>query len=257
MNSDKSKQKISVLTFCHNQEKNIENHLKQLSFADEIIVIDQNSTDRSVDIAAKNGAFVLKLENNAKIAQEKLAVFKAKNDWILLTDCTYQFSNLLTDEILDKISSANNRTQFYTKETLFFFGKKIKYGDIYTKKKLLIFNKERYNDSNNSSLCDQDDTSKTSIVLKNRIDSYAYNSFDEYNTNLGFLRKTEAQVLFNKKIKPNFYHFLFKPFFVFVNQYFIKLGFIDGKEGCILASINAFSILKRYLILWLLYRDMD
>lgn len=255
MNSYKSNQKISVLTFCCNQEKNIENHLKQLSFADEIIVIDQNSTDRSIEIAENNGALVLKFENNEKIEQEKSAIFKAKNNWILLTDCSNQFSNVLKDEILTKISSADELAQFYAKETLFFFGKKVKYGAIYNKKKLLIFDKKKYNDPDNVSLFDQD--KKTSTVLKNRIDSYEYTNFDEYNTNLGLLRKTEAQILFNKNIKPNFYHFLFKPFFTFFNQYFIKLGFVDGKEGFVLASIHAFSILKRYLILWLLYHNMD
>ncbi|MCB0447032.1 MAG: glycosyltransferase family 2 protein, partial [Gelidibacter sp.] len=69
--------------------------------------------------------------------------------------------------------------------------------------------------------------------------------------------KLQAENLYNSNKRPSFYHFLIRPFWRFFHQYFIKLGVLDGKEGFILAYINAFSVFKRYLLLWTMYRKID
>lgn len=248
--------KISVLTFCFNEENNIKKHIENVSFADEIIFMDSESTDQTVAIAKELGATVIKQNNTDKIQQQKIAINQAKNDWILLLNLDEYLSPELKNEILTKVSDHKNNELYYIKQTLFFFKKKIKHGEFNNKKRIFLFDKKRYSYSG-------DEKRKSNIsffksnVLKNRIDSYSYKSFDEYNYKLSLLSKKEALELYDKNMKPNFYHFLLKPFFNFINQYFIKFGFLDGKEGYILAYINSFAVLKRYLILWLTHNKME
>jgi glycosyltransferase involved in cell wall biosynthesis len=249
--------KISVVSFCFNDENNIEKYIKEFSFAHEILFLDNNSTDKTVEIAQKLGATVIQQTSDNKAEQQKIAVVNAQNNWILLADLNEIFSPQLKKEILLEISNPKKSSVYFIKQTLIFFGKRIKYGAYYNKKKMLLFNKSIFANSDVSKIAFTNQNSATSRTLKNTLDSRDYKSFDDFNSRLNFLRKEEALVLFDKNIKPNFYHFFIKPLSNFLNQYFIKFGFIDGKEGFILASVNSFSILKRYLILWLLYFKME
>ncbi|OUL60576.1 hypothetical protein B8T70_19685 [Flavobacterium sp. AJR] len=249
--------KISILAFCFNEENNIKKLIENVSFAHEIIIIDNNSTDKTVAIAKELGATIIEQTTADKTLQHNLAINQAQNDWILLLDINEYISLELKDEILTKISNPKSNALYYIKQTLFFFKKKIKHGEFNNRKRVFLFDKKRHSYSGNEESNPSITLFGKSNILKNRIDSYAYKSFDEYNYQLSLLSKKEAQELYDKKVKPNFYHFLMKPFFCFINQYFIRLGFLDGKEGYILAYINSFAVLKRYLILWLTHNKME
>ncbi|MCV9926864.1 glycosyltransferase family 2 protein [Flavobacterium sp. LS1R49] len=249
--------KISILAFCFNEENNIKKLIENVSFAHEIILIDDNSTDQTVAIAKELGVTVIQQTITDKIQQQNIAIDQAQSDWILLLDINEYLTPELKDEILIKISEPKSHEFYLIKQTLFFFKKRVKHGEFHHKKKIFLFDRKRHsytgNPENKSLLA----FFGKSNILKNRIDSFAYKNFDEYNHQLSLLSKEEALNLHNKNVKPNFYHFLMKPFFNFINQYFIKFGFLDGKEGYILAYINSFAVLKRYLILWLSYNKME
>jgi glycosyltransferase involved in cell wall biosynthesis len=247
--------KISVLVFCFNDEDNLKNLIANISFAHEIIIIDNHSTDKTNAIAKEHGLNVILQTTEDKRQQQHL--IETQNDWILLLDKDEYLSEELKDEIFIKISSSNANEVYYIKQSLFFFKKRIKHGEFKYRKKIFIYDKKRYSFLNDIGDKPLNTQFKKSNVFKNRIDFYAYKGFDEYNYQISIKNKKEAQVLHQKKVSPNIYHFLIKPFLNFVNEYFIKLGFLDGKEGYILAYINAFAVLKRYLILWLLYNNME
>lgn len=246
-------QNVSIILFCNNDEINIKKNIEDLSFASEIILIDNNSTDYTAAAAKELGVTLLEQNDTSKFEIQKQAVESAKNNWIILLDSKDNLSQELQNELTEKINNQNAAACYFAGETLFFFGKTIKYGAFFNKKRLLLFDRNRHSYSENLKVTLFDG----SKPLKNKINSFAYKSFDNFNTRLHLIRKEEALVLFHKNVKPNFYHFFMKPFFIFIHQYFLKFGFIDGKEGFILAYINSFSILRRYLILWLLYRKMD
>jgi glycosyltransferase involved in cell wall biosynthesis len=244
---------ITIIVFCCNDAARIKGHIENISFADEIIFIDDNSPDNTAAIAEEPGIIILKQTTDNKEKQQSIAIKSAQNNWIILLDANQYISSELKAEILVTLSTSNVAELYFVRETLFFFGKTIKYGALYSKTKILLFDKKRYLYKGEQKI----KFMQRQKIFKTRINSYAYKNFDDYNSCLNLVRKEEALVLFQNKIKPNFYHFLMKPFLSFINQYFVKLGFMDGKEGYILAYINSFSILKRYLILWLLYYDMD
>lgn len=81
--------------------------------------------------------------------------------------------------------------------------------------------------------------------------------FDEYNSQLTLEAKQLANQLYEKKIRPNYFHFIAIPFGNFIKNYFFKLQILKGKEGFIFSYIHAFSTFKKYLFLWLKYRKME
>ena len=62
-----------------------------------------------------------------------------------------------------------------------------------------------------------------------------------------------AQELYINKLKPNFYHFIIKPIYRFLYHFIIRLGFLDGKKGYIIAILNAYGVKQRYIELQKLY----
>ncbi|MEN2412697.1 glycosyltransferase [Flavobacterium mesophilum] len=244
---------VTVISLCYNDETYLKKHFENLLFANEIILINNNSTDKSVEIAQELGATIIEQNNSFKDDCIKLAIESAKNNWILLVSCTDHLPEKLVNEISSEISKQKTASSYYSGQTLFFFGKTIKYGVFLNRKKLLLFDKTRHSYSKSV------DTSwfKKPKLFKTKIASFAYKDFDDFSNRLNVIRKEEAQILFKKNKRPNIYHFFIKPFYVFFSQFFLKLGFLNGREGFILAYICAFSILKRYFILWLLYRNMD
>lgn len=244
--------KLSVILQLNDEnEKEISHIIENLSFADEIIILSKYPKNiQGIEV----NLYVIQENNNQKRA-EKNAVKFAKNDWIVFVGSNQFISEELKKEIIEKSNSSNLHSSFYVKESLFFFGKTIRFGEFFNKKKIFLFDKTRH----------AFDDKKTFLyflfnptaILKNEIKLLSYLSFDDYNGKLNEIRKEEALLLYKQNVKPNFYHFFVKPLLNFVNQYFLRFGLIDGREGFILAYINSFSILKRYLVLWLLHRNME
>ncbi|WP_281234386.1 hypothetical protein [Flavobacterium gelatinilyticum] len=240
-----------VVNITGDNEEEINQNLNNLSFADEIIVITKNPGNLKTESIT---LFLIYASHELEKAQQE-AIRLAQNDWIMLVDSNHFITDDLKEEIIQKISRQNYINSFYAKEILFFFGKSIQFGAFFNKRKMFLLDRSRYCFEEKKTMSNF--LSNKSATLKSKINLNSYSNFDDYNCKLNEIRKEEALLLFKQNIKPNFYHFLFKPFFSFINQYFLKLGLVDGREGFILAYINSFSILKRYLVLWLLYKDMD
>ncbi|HZW77932.1 MAG TPA: glycosyltransferase family 2 protein [Flavobacteriaceae bacterium] len=248
--------KISALAITLNEEENIERYLKNLWFADEIIIVDSHSTDRTVELASQfpNVQVHLRTFDNFS-AQKNYAISLAKHDWAVFFDLDEEVTASLAKEILEIVSNPK-KIAYFVKRDYFFMGKRIKYSGFQRDYVIRIFNKNfcRYNDNLVHELIIADGpTGRT----KNSSPHYTYKSFDHYTGKLHQYSALQAKMLYEKGKKPNLYHFFFRPFYRFWYQYLIRLGIMDGKEGFVLAYINAFSVYKRYVNLWLLYRKID
>ena len=250
--------KISVIAFCSNKKNKVKSFIDNLSFVHEIIFIDNNSTDKTATTAKELGAIVMQQTTTDTAQQLGLAIDSAQNNWILVLDLNVKLSEELREEILFTITNPKTNNQaYFIEQNLFFLGKNLKYAELYNKKEFFFFDKSKVSYSKHSDNKSLINLSKKPVKLKNKIDYYILKNFDNYNHELSLLSKEKALALYNSNFKPNYYHFIIKPFLFFIKQYFIKLGFLDGKEGYILAYINSFAVLKSYLILWLLNNNME
>lgn len=248
--------KISAVAITLNEEQNVERYIQNLWFAEEIIIVDSFSQDRTVELAEKFErvkVYQRKFDNFS--AQKNYALSLAKNDWVTFFDLDEEVTPELAKEILE-VHQNPKAIAYFVKRNYFFMGKPIKYSGFQTDYVIRFFDKNfcRYNDNLVHELIEA--KGKTA-KLKKTSPHYTYKTFDHYTGKLHQYSELQSQMLYQKKVKPNLYHFLFRPFYRFWHQYLVRLGILDGKEGFILAYLHGFSVFKRYVNLWLLYRKID
>ncbi len=248
--------KISALAITLNEASNIEAYIKSLWFADEILIVDSFSTDETVAIASAHEKVIVYQRSFDNFSSQKnFAISQAKNNWITFFDPDEEITPALAQEIVD-IAKNPKAIAYSVKRDFYLMGKHIKYSGFQTDYVIRFFNREhcRYNDNLVHEVIDADGKTET---LKNSLPHHTYKTFDHYTGKMHRYSKLQAQMLYNKEKKPTYYHFLFRPFYRFFHQYFVRFGILDGKEGFILAYVNAFSVFKRYVNLWLLYKKLD
>ncbi|MCZ8196456.1 MAG: glycosyltransferase family 2 protein [Flavobacterium sp.] len=256
MSKNNEKIKISALAISYNEVHNVKRYIESLSFADEIIFIDSESTDGTASLAKSLGATVIEKKFENFSSQRNFGINLAKNDWIVFFDLDEIITKSLEDEIVKKVSNPHSIVAFFVKRNFYFMNKHIRYGGWQSDKAIRLFNKNYC--TYNGNLVHEEVKADGKIgVLKNCLNHYSYKNFDNYNDKLNLYSKLQAENLYNKKIKPNGYHFFFRPMYRFMWQYIFRLGILDGKEGFILAYIHSFSVFKRYLQLWMRYRKID
>ncbi len=248
--------KISALAITLNEGSVIEAFIKSLHFVDEIIIVDSYSTDNTIALASQYDKVKLvqrKFDNFSE--QKNFAIAQASHEWVLFFDPDEEITEVLAQEIQNVLK--NPRADAYSvKRQLHFMGKRIKYSGFQTDWVVRVFKKSHCK-YNGNLVHETLDVSGTTAKLKSRLPHHTYKSLDDYTGKLHRYSALQARRLYEKKKKPKFYHFLFRPFYRFWHQYLLRLGILDGKEGFILAYINAFSVFKRYVNLWLLYRKIN
>ena len=247
--------KITALAITLNEEQNVKRYVESLSFANEIIFIDSQSTDKTAAIAQEMGVKVIQRKFHNFSDQRNFAISQAKNDWIIFFDLDEIISVKVKKEIIQKLNNPEDFVAFYIKRNFFLFNKHLKHGGFQNDKAVRLFNK-KYCKYNGNLVHEEIQTEGEIGILKNAIDHYSYKNFDHYCNKLNFYSKLQAIKLFDKKKKPNLYHFIIKPGYRFVWQYFYRLWILDGKEGFLYARINSFFVFKKYLELWMLNNNI-
>ena len=239
-----------------NEAEVIEDFIKSLWFADEIIIVDSFSTDATVALASQHEKVkVVERKFNNFSEQKNYAISQATHDWVVFFDPDEEVTKAMADEVL-KTLTTSKAIAYFVKRELYFMGKRIKYSGFQTDWVIRIFNKNHC--SYNGNLVHETlDANGATAKLKARLPHHTYKSFDDYTGKLHRYSALQARMLYDKGKKPNLFHFLFRPCYRFWHQYILRLGILVGKEGFILAYINAFSVFKRYVNLWLLYRRIN
>lgn len=248
--------KITALAITYNEEDHIEKYIEQLSFADEIIIVDSFSTDKTVELAKKYDVKLIQREFDDFSSQKNFAIDQATHDWIVFFDLDEEIPKALADEIVATVQSENSLKVYHVKRDFHFMGKRMKYSGFQTDISVRLFHKN-YGRYNGKPVHETIETTEKIGLLKNSVAHQTYKSFDNYNQKLSQYSRLQAEALYKKNVRPNAYHFIFRPLYRFLHQYFLRLGILDGKEGFILCYVHAFSVFKRYLQLWTMYRKIE
>lgn len=248
--------KISALAITLNEGLHMDAFIKSLSFADEIIIVDSFSTDNTVEISKGfNNVHVYQRAFDNFSSQKNFAISKANNDWVVFFDPDEEVKPALAQEIVQRVQKPS-ADAYLVKRQLYFMEKRINYSGFQTDWVVRLFRKSKCEYDGNL-VHETIDVKGTTGKLKTRVPHYTYTNFDDYTAKLHKYSALQASMLYAKKKRPTMVHFLFRPFYRFWHQYLLRLGILDGKEGFILAYINAFSVFKRYVNLWLLYRKIN
>jgi len=248
--------KITAIIPTYNEEKHIAEAIKSVSFADEIMVIDSFSTDKTVEIAKAFNITFLQRKFDDFSSQKNYAIKKAKYNWVFILDADERVTPELKKEILAVLISKTRKDAYWIYRTYHFMGKKIKYSGWQTDKVIRFFKRDlcKYN----GKLVHEEIETKGNIgFLKNKLEHYSYNGFDHYITKLNQYAWFQAKALHKKGKKVNLFHILIKPPFRFFKHYILRFGFLDGLPGFMIATMQAYGVLTRYVKLWLLNRNLN
>lgn len=228
-----------------NEETNIKDAIESCLFADEIIIVDSFSTDKTQEISLKYSKvkfLVNKFEGHGP--QKNWAIDQATNDWVFILDADERTSDELIKEI--KLELSNPSANAYSIGRVnYFMDKKIQY--VWSNDSVIrLFNRKvaRYDDK---FVHEKVVTSEKVKTLNNTLKHDTY-----FGKGLIFhLQKGDRYSTLSAKDKVNkidqitMYHLLIKPFFGFIKRYILKRGFMDGKVGFIISCFGAWNIFIR------------
>lgn len=240
--------KISALLIVFNEEKNIEEALNSVEFADEIIVLDSFSTDKTVDIIKNQFPKVKLYQNKFEdfTKQRNLCISYAKNDWILFLDADERITPELKNEILKEIKKPITQKAYFFKRKFFFMGEKVNYSGTQNDKNIRLFKKEVAHYDENKRVHEGLSNVDNPGTLQNYLLHFSFDSYDAYYKKVIHYAKLKAKDLHEKGVHYQIIKQLSKSAFNFFKMYFLKLGILDGKKGLILSYLSALSSFKTY-----------
>lgn len=229
---------VTAVVLTKNEEKNIVDCLERLSFCDEILVIDDDSLDRTEEIAKSLNAEVIKHSlNNNFSAQRNFGLEKARGDWVLFVDADERVGANLAKEIIQTI----NLTSFdgyYIKRDDTIWGRKLKYGETGGIKFLRLAKKKsgRWE----GKVHEEWKINGRIGILSNSLDHYPHQSIGEFLKEINYYTDLRAEELHAKHIKVKWYDILLYPKLKFLLNYFLRLGILDGLPGLIFVIMMSF-----------------
>ena len=240
----------SVLVLARNEEKNIQACLESCShFADEIIVIDDFSTDKTLEIARNCGAKVIQRSLNGDWgAQQTFAINQATKDWLFFIDaderCTPELSAEITPIIKTKEYAA-----YWVKRLNFFNHKRVKHGMLSPDWVMRLLPREgtKVEGYVHQTMIFHAPEKK----LKNSMFHYTYETWDQIERKMQKYSPLSARKYFDEGRKSNFiFDISIRPLFAFIKMYILKLGFLDGTIGLALSINYANYTLSKYFKLY-------
>ncbi len=245
---------ISAVILAKNEEKNIKECIKNLGFCDEVVVIDDNSEDRTVEIAKKLGAKVYKrsLEENFA-AQRNFALNKAKGKWVLFIDADERVSKNLRNEITQITNDPSvGCLGFYIKRTDYMWGKELKSGETGSVKLLRLARRK-------AGKWKRQVHETWKIIgrideLKNPLLHYPHPTLRKFIKSVNSMSSLHAKANFKEGKRSFLFKIIVWPLAKFMHNWIIRKGFLDGIQGLVVALVMSFHSYLSWSELWILQK---
>lgn len=243
--------KISAVIISFNEEDKIGQCLESLSgVADEIIVVDSNSTDRTVEICESFGAKVILQPFLGYIEQKHFAMSKANYEYVLSLDSDEALSDTLKQSILLIKQDSKHDTYEFNRLTNY-CGKWIKHGGWYPDTKLRLWRKElgKWGGTNpHDKVITGENVS--CLKLKGDLLHYSIDSIEQHIDQIQKFTTIAAKAMQTKGKQSSLAKIFLNPLFKFIRDYFIRLGFLDGFYGFVVAFNSSYAKYLKYLKLY-------
>ncbi|CAN5172908.1 glycosyltransferase family 2 protein [soil metagenome] len=243
--------KLSVVISAYNEEKKIEDCLKSVKFADEIIFVDNTSTDKTVEIAKKYTDKVFTRVNNPMLNVNKnFGFLKASGEWILSLDADERVSSELADEIKKVISGEITAHGYLIPRKNIIFGKWIQNSIWWPDYQLRLFKKEKgkFPGKHVHELVEVvGDVEKLTHPLVH----YNYETVSQYLYKLDKIyteNEAENFLAFGKKL--HYLDVLRFPVEDFLKTFFLQKGYRDGLHGLVLSLLQSFYAIVVFAKIW-------
>jgi glycosyltransferase involved in cell wall biosynthesis len=245
---------LSVAIITKNEEANLARTLESVRWANEIVVVDSGSTDRTVDIASAYGAKVFCEEWHGFGKQKNLAIEHCTSEWVLSLDADEEVSEALAQEITHLVEETPSVEAYFVPRRNLFLGRWMKHGGYYPDPKLRLFRK-------GAAWFEERAVHETlqypgqTCMLQSHLIHHAYPTLENYIEHMNrYSTLGAAQAATRSKTSRSwpafFWNVLLNPAATFVYNYFLRLGFLDGREGLLLHLYHSVYVSWKYAKAW-------
>lgn len=242
--------RLSVIIPTYNEEQYIEDAIYSVSFADEIIVVDSFSKDRTKEVAETYNCKVLERQFDNFSAQKNYALQFATGDWVLFLDADERITYNLKQQIFKAIDSGKH-VGYKLKFPHFFMNRFLNHHHNYVTRLVQRENCIFEGDVHEKLIV------KGSIgKLKSPVLHYTYKGLTHYINKKDSYAWFQAEQMLKKNKKATYFHLFFKPFYRFLSSYILRGGIFDGVAGLAISAINAYGVFSRYAKLILLQKHL-
>ncbi len=243
---------LSVVVITFNEAQNIRRCLTSVkAIADEIIVLDSFSTDDTVGIARSMGAIVTQQAFTGYIQQKNAALKLAGNDYVLCLDADETVHEELVHAILNTKRNFTATAYQFNRCTCY-CGRFIRHGSWYPDRKIRLFDRRfaEWGGTNPHDKVVLQSADHRVEYLQGDLLHFSYYSIEEHLTRINRYTTIAATALHEKGIRSNWIKILLHPFWRFIYGYCIRLGFLDGFYGLVIAINCSHETFQKYIKLY-------
>ncbi|MGB8771489.1 MAG: glycosyltransferase family 2 protein [Candidatus Korobacteraceae bacterium] len=245
---------LSVAIVAMNEEAIIGQTLESVRWADEIVLVDSGSTDRTCDIARQYGAKVLLRAWPGFSQQKSYAFDNCTQDWILSLDADEVVTLELAEEIRAVIGNPNALNAYWIPRKNLFLGKWTRFGGFYPDPKLRLFRRGRgfmTGAEPHPRIDLKPGFDQRTERLKNPMVHDAYPTLASYMAHMNRYSSTGAKAAVAEGHRGfSILDIVLRPMATFIYNYFFRLGFLDGREGLLLHLYHAVYVSNKYAKVW-------
>jgi glycosyltransferase involved in cell wall biosynthesis len=246
--------KLSVCIVAMDEEENLADCLRSADFADEWIVVDSHSKDRTREVAASLGARVVERDWPGHVEQKNFALDQASHDWVLCLDADERVSPELRASIVDALGRADLPDGFECARRTRYLGRWIRHGGWYPDRKLRLFRRSagRWGGTN----------PHDHVRVEGRVDRlcgdllhHSYRSLSDHLRTIDSFTTIAAREKHARGERSSLADRVLRPLGKFLRMYVLRAGFLDGWPGFAAAVSGAYYVFLKYAKLHELERD--
>jgi len=242
---------LSISIISLNEEANLRRCLASLGdLAQEIVIVDSGSTDRTAEIAAEFGAKFVQQPWLGYTAQKNHCLTLCSQEWVLALDCDEELTPELRNSI-QQFFDCHDDQRFdgaWMSRLVWFMGRWIHHGDWYPDRKIRLFRrtKSQWAADGGGQVHERLEVAGPCATLKGDLLHYSFKNIQHYLVKHVQYSSVFLQTQESKGKRWSLLHTLFRPCWRFTRAYFLKLGFLDGFPGLWIAAATAFFTFDRY-----------
>jgi len=240
---------LSVIVPTFNEEATLTACLDSVAFADDILVVDSFSTDRTVALARERGARVVQRAYGYSAQQKNWAIPQALHEWVLLVDADERVSETLRLEIEALLSRGPEADGYWIRRANHFLGRRIRFCGWGSDRVIRLFRRDvsRYQDRQVHA---EIDLKGPLPILKHPLEHHTFRSWDQYWRKLEMYSEWGARQMYLEGRRTGGAQMLLRPLARFVRMYVLKGGFLEGAHGVALSLLGAFTVYLKHARLW-------
>ncbi|HTT64436.1 MAG TPA: glycosyltransferase family 2 protein [Bryobacteraceae bacterium] len=245
--------KLSVVIITYNEETNIGQALDDVALSDERIVVDAESTDRTVEIARQHGAQVYVSHWIGYAVQRTFALSKATGDWIFVLDADERVEPELMQEIRSVVDHDSAVNGYFIPRKNYFLGRWLRHGGYYPDPKLRLLRR------GHESVIERPVHEALHVdgptgMLRHALVHNAYPTLEGYIQHMNRYSSLGAEMAGTRGARFSLLNIIVNPMATFFYNYFLRLGLLDGYEGLLMHLYHSVYVSWKYAKAWELAR---